>query len=193
MNFQIKKFNMNIQGNCLLFGNYNSHTTINSIINGSPAYVVTDKELQYLYKDNACKFLDSWEQLCTVVNLERNQHMYVVLDNCFYDETWLTDKFLQMLLRNKDISVIISLPYVLSIPHRILCNIYYIIIQYDIYLKNKKIISTHFLNDVLHLSDLMALVDIDSIFDAVFVNKNDSIVLDNQVITTATERLIYWG
>lgn len=190
MNFHIKKFNMNIQGNYLLFGNYNSHTTINSIIKGSPAFVVTDKELQYLYKDNACEFLDSWEQLSTVVNLQHNQHIYVVLDNCFYDETWLTDKFLQMLLRNKDVSVIISLPYVLSIPHRILCNIYYIIIQYDIYLKNKKRISTYFLNDVFDLSDLM---DIDSIFAAVFVNKNDSIVLDNQVITTATDRLIYWG
>ena len=150
----IRKFEIDHnKANYLIFGeNYYTAPLIGDIIKQTKSIVITNKARQKKYNQKTCVFHESYDVFSKALNEYvfalknkgeyKNEHTYFVFDDCFYDDTWQSNRALIELMRDPDnifnSSVIIATSHPYIHNHYITTNIDYTIILQDVCMKHMK-------------------------------------------------------
>lgn len=112
----------------------------------------------------------------------------VVMDNCFFDITWYREKNVQLLLLNGcvfKIMTIITMDYPFGIPPVLRCNIDYVFILKESYIKHRKRIWEHYCGNLISFEKFSTLMD-------KYTTNYDCLVINYTNRTWKIEEIFSW-
>ena len=113
---------------------------------------------------------------------------FVVLDNCFYDQTWYQEKHVRFLFThgcNYKIMSILTMNHPLGIPPVLRSQIEYIFVLKESYLQNRRRIWEHYCSEFITFENFCKIMDQTT-------NNHDCLVINNHAKTNNIEDIFFW-
>jgi hypothetical protein len=114
--------------------------------------------------------------------------MFVILDDCLYDQTWSRDKRMRLMFMNGRhwrIMLLITMQYPLGIPPTLRTNIDYVFILREPYLKNRRIIYENYAGMFPTFESFCQIMD-------QCTENYECLVIDNNAKSNKLEDQIFW-
>jgi hypothetical protein len=114
--------------------------------------------------------------------------MFVILDDCLYDQSWSRDKLMRLLFMNGRhwrIMLIITMQYPLGIPPTLRTNIDYVFILREPYIKNRRIIYENYAGMFPTFESFCQIMD-------QCTENYECLVIDNNAKSNKLEDQIFW-
>lgn len=114
--------------------------------------------------------------------------MFVILDDCLYDQTWSRDKRMRLMFMNGRhwrIMLLITMQYPLGIPPTLRTNIDYVFILREPYIKNRRIIYENYAGMFPTFESFCQIMD-------QCTENYECLVIDNNAKSNKLEDQIFW-